>query len=181
MNHPSYRPPNHYVPPHAVYLVDLELPLETMLMVLADHCDEDKMFNRRDLLMMALNLLYVENNVKEAVLAMQVEINAYCAYRNSLYGFEYAQQRIDQAIVNFLTEMHRVFQSYRFYAASGTLNYTFGGWHGDYTPVFVPYSHLHIYPEALSAVVGGEPIDPHPSKVFRYPFEIEKPDPYLPW
>lgn len=171
MNHRSYS--EH----HAVYLVDLELPLTEMLMVLADHCDEEKMYTPKDVLMLAIHLLMTQHNLGEACEAMEIDVSTFCVYKRN----PYTEQRIKYAIESFLREMQRLFEFYGFYSDEGFLKYTFGGWHGEYTPVFIPYSHIQCWPQAISAIVGGEPLDPHPSKVFHYPFPAETADPFLPF
>jgi hypothetical protein len=75
--------------------------------------------------------------------------------------------------------MHRLFLQANMYGNDSCLRYTFGYWHAEYTPVFIPYTHIRQYPEAISSIVGGEPIDPRPNRIF-YPY-IDTPDPWATW
>lgn len=168
---------------HVVYLVDLEQPLLAMLAALADHCDEDKIFSKQDILMLAINLLTIQHNLTEAQEAMWIEVKMFCK-RQIPHG-TYAERVLALTLVKyavecFLSEMHRLFNLYRFYDHNGFLNYTFGGWHGEYTPVFVPYTHISTYPQAISGVVQSEPMDRHPGKIF-YPYPAPEADPDIPF
>jgi hypothetical protein len=175
---------NHlYTPEHRVYLVDLEEPLLGILSVLADHCDEAQMYTQQDVLMSAINFLCIQGNTSEAIEAMSIDIETFCRYHQPQFTREQRQRvkaRIAYAINRFILEMHRLFNLYRFYDKSGFLQYTFGGWHDTYTPVFVPYTHIQAHPNAISGVVQSEPASRHPGKIF-YPYPPEKPDPILPW
>lgn len=175
MNHPTS-------PSHRVYLVDLEEPLIGMLRVLADHCDEGRVYSAQDILMMAINLLTLQHNTSEAEEAMMIEVHVFCSYKYTSHNHEHSLARkcINQAVQRFIQEMHRQFSQYGFYDQNGFLKYTFGGWHGEYTPVFVPYTHIHQHPNAISGVVRSEPLSRHPGKIF-HPFPPPKPDPIIPW
>lgn len=177
---------NHPTPlDHRVYLVDLEQPLMDVLKVLADHCDEGKMYSPQDVLMLAIHFLTIEYNTEEAIEAMKIDVHTYCSYRHTQQLPKHMQhthmrEQIDYAVRAFITEMHRLFKLYRFYDPNGFLCCTFGGWHGEYVPVFVPYTHIYLHPNAISGIVESEPVERHPGKIF-YPYPAPEVDPVLPW
>jgi len=150
--------------PHRVYLVDLEEPIIGMLAIVGDYMEHDNMFTARDVLMMAMNFLIVSHNVDEAAEAMEIDLMAVCRVPETPYNIE----RLRLEIKSYLNALHRQFLELNFYGEDAQLKYDFGGFHDDYTPIFVPSTHIQHYPAAISHEVVSEPYGKHPNRVF-YP------------
>lgn len=166
MNHQRLRPPS-----HRAYLVDFEEPILNLLAVLVDYCDNESMFSERDVLMMALNLLYVSYTVNEATEAMEIWVTSCCRFEHTPYN----EERLRQAIYCYMRTMHAIFQQTHLYL-DDMLAYTFAGWHAPCTPILVPNSCAKYYPSAIPAIVSSEPVDPHPQRIFRPIYERDGQD-----
>ena len=157
--------------PHRVYLVDLEEPIMNMLALIGDYVEHTSMFTPRDVLLMAMNFLIVSNNVSEASEAMEIDLMAVCKVPDTLYNID----RLRLEIKHYLTALHDQFIHLKFYGENGHLQYDFGGFHDDYTPIFVPATHVHHYPGSVNRVVVSEPYGRHPNRIF-YPVPDEPDD-----
>lgn len=154
---------------HVVYLVDLEEPLMNLLTVIADYTDNESVFSPTDVLMMAINMLTVSHCVDEAIEAMEIDINNFCRFVATPYN----NKRIKSAIHRYMHGMHNEFQRLNFYGRDAHLQYTFGGWHGDYTPRFIPNTHVEQYKDAIPGIVSSESSQLHPRFVHQ-PYNQEK-------
>jgi hypothetical protein len=157
--------------------MDLYEPLGGFMRVLEDYCDLDYrdgggLLTEKEIFILTINFLNIADNESEAIEAMSIQVNTFCKYLPTPYN----KQRIYAAIVHYIRQMHRLFKESGLYGADSYLGYTFGGWHMPLVPLLIPYTHLRHYPDAVSAIVGGEPVDPRPSRVF-HPYNNIR-DPY---
>jgi hypothetical protein len=166
MNHAPIR-----VRPHSVFILDLEPQLGELQNVLVDYCDDFSLVGEINILLTTINLLGTSYAVEEAVEAMEIHVNAFCNYEHTPYKTD----RLRHSIWVFMREMHRIFNECQMYGPDDRMAYVFAGWHGPFTPIFAPRSHVEFWPQARSGTVHSEPYGTNALDIFQL---INDPDAY---
>lgn len=146
-----------YSPPARVIIVDFTEQLATMLDTLASCC-EGSIFTSQEILMIALTHLHFSHQLNLAIETMMVETTTYCQFEADTRTV----QRIESNVVKYLQELHALFHFYRLYDHDGELQYTLGGWVGEYTPYLIPRTAIPLFASAVNNRVVSEYDLPRP-------------------